>query len=368
MACPVTHAPTGSAGREVAPEIDPEALRAFLRQYHTEQLPMTDPEPRIGQALREVAVTGTYRHTPQELEWACRVAWRNSDRCVGRAGWASLAVRDRRAVRTAAGIAAETIAHVRWSTNGGRIRPAMTVFGAAYPGTAGPRFVGEQVFRYADDPMNLGHRAAALATGWRSSGDRWELLPLLVDADDNGGPVAVIIPETATLEVQIVHPEHPWLADLDLRWYVLPVITSMRMEAGGLWYSAAPFGGWYLETEIAARNLADPERLDMLPTIARGLGLDPTRTWPDWRDRAVVLLNEAVVWSFRMAGVKVSDHRTESARFAAFIDRERVKGRGDLESVDWSWVVPPSACPTPAFHRYYQAQPRTPLPRLVRHR
>lgn len=366
MVCPVAHA-TVSDDRELAPAVEPEAVNAFLRRYYAEELPMVDPAPRVREALIEVAETGTYWHARAELTWAARAAWRNAERCIGRAGWASLTVRDRRAVRSAAGIAAETFKHVRWSTNDGRIRPTLTVFAPARPGTPGPRIVNEQVFRYAHDPANAELRATAQRAGWVPSGRRWDLLPLLVDAGDGAGSAAFSVPPGAALEVAIEHPEHPWLASLGLRWYALPMITSMRMEVGGLWYSAAPFGGWYMETEIAVRNLADPDRLNMLPTIAARMGLDPLSKWVDWRDRAAMMLNEAVLWSFRARGVKVSGHRTESERFLAFIDRERAE-RAHLESADWSWVVPPSACPTPAYHRYYQGRPLEPLPRLVRNR
>ena len=369
VACPVVHPAALEQGSvEVAPEVDPAAVSVFLEQFYAEVAPGVDPVMRVRQALNQVALTGTYTHTQDELTWAARVAWRNADRCVGRAGWGSLVVRDRRTVTSSAGIAAETFEHARWSTNDGRIRPAMTVFAPARPGCPGPRIRNEQIFRYADDPMNQNTRDAAQRAGWVPSGRRWDLLPLLVDAGDGAGLGVFSVPANSVLEVPIGHPDHPWLAEFGLRWYALPAITSMRMEVGGLWYSAAPFGGWYMETEIATRNLADTKRLNVLPAIAQALGLDPVSPWIDWRDRAAVLLNEAVLWSFRTHGVKVSAHRMETERFLAFIARERQAGRGHLESADWSWVVPPSACPTPAYHHYYRSEPEQPLPRLVRDR
>src|SRR5215204_960575 len=101
------------------------------------------------------------------------------------------------------------------------------------------------------------------------------------------GPVAVPVPPDAVAEVRLEHPHHPWFAELGLRWHALPIITDMRLEAGGKWY-LVPFGGWYVETEISARNLADPDRLDMLPLIATRLGLDQSQTWTDWRNAATV--------------------------------------------------------------------------------
>jgi Nitric oxide synthase, oxygenase domain len=48
----------------------------------------------------------------------------------------------------------------------------------------------------------------------------------------------------------------------------------MPLLVGGVFYPAAPFNGWYLNTEIRARNLADTDRYDQLPAIA----VPPART------------------------------------------------------------------------------------------
>jgi nitric-oxide synthase len=126
----------------------------------------------------------------------------------------------------------------------------------------------------------------------------------------------------------------------------------MRLEVGGVAYTAAPFNGWYMGTEIGARNLADPDRYDMLPTIARNLGLDTSTNRSLWKDRALVELNVAVLWSFDEAGVTMTDHHTESQRFLIHLEREQRAGR--IVPADWSWIVPPmSSATTPVFHRYY---------------
>ena len=52
--------------------------------------------------------------------------------------------------------------------------------------------------------------------------------------------------------------------------------------------TAAPFNGWYMGTEIGARNLADHDRYNMLPMIAHHMGLDTTTERSLWRDRALV--------------------------------------------------------------------------------
>jgi nitric-oxide synthase, bacterial len=137
-----------------------------------------------------------------------------------------------------------------------------------------------------------------------------------------------------------------------LRWHAVPAISDMRLTIGGVHYPMAPFNGWYMGTEIGARNLADADRYDMLPVVAARLRLDTSRESTLWRDRALVELNRAVLWSFEKAGVKMSDHHTESRRFLAHLRNEERAGRP--VPADWTWIVPPmSGSATPVFHRYY---------------
>ena len=65
----------------------------------------------------------------------------------------------------------------------------------------------------------------------------------------------------------------------------------MCLEIGGVCYPAAPFNGWYMGTEIGARNLADHDRYNQLPEIAARMGLDTARDRSLWRDQALVELN-----------------------------------------------------------------------------
>ena len=52
----------------------------------------------------------------------------------------------------------------------------------------------------------------------------------------------------------------------------------MCLEIGGICYPAAPFNGWYMGTEIGARNLADTDRYDQLPRSPSGSGSTPPPT------------------------------------------------------------------------------------------
>jgi nitric-oxide synthase len=160
------------------------------------------------------------------------------------------------------------------------------------------------------------------------------------------------LPADAVQEVPLTHPEFAWFADLRLRWHAVPAISNMPLEVGGIVYPAAPFNGWYLGTEIGARNLTDADRYDLLPVIAGRLGLDTSTERTLWRDRAMLEMVRAVQHSFDTAGVTMADHHTESQRFLAHVAREESAGRSC--PADWSWIVPPvSGGLTPVYHRYY---------------
>lgn len=317
---------------------------------------------RLAEIRAEVARTGTYTHTVDELTYGTRVAWRNSSRCIGRLYWRSLQVRDRRGTADAADIAAESIKHLVEAGGGGRIRPTITVFAPDRPGAPGPRIHNEQLIRYAGytrpdgtvhgDPRNTGLTELALRHGWRGGpGTRFDVLPLVIETVRDGIELFELPPE-ATLEVELTHPRYPWFAELGLRWHAVPAISSMDLEIGGIRYPAAPFNGWYMGTEIGARNFGDTDRYDMVPVVAARMALDTSSEATLWRDRALVELNVAVLHSFALAGVKMTDHHTESVRFLTHLAREEEAGR--MCPTDWSWIVPPlSGSATPVFHRYY---------------
>jgi nitric-oxide synthase len=203
------------------------------------------------------------------------------------------------------------------------------------------------------DPRSLAITRKALALGWHRPEPlgRFDVLPLIVIGAD-GRRHLHDVPRDAVLEVPIVHPEYEWFAGLGLRWHAVPAISNMPLVIGGIRYPAAPFNGYYLGTEIGARNLADTDRYDMLPIIAEHLGLDTSSVRTMWKDRSLVELVRAVQHSFDEAGVTMADHHTESTRFLTHVRREEEAGRKC--PADWSWIVPPlSGSTTPVFHRYY---------------
>ncbi|NJP90062.1 nitric oxide synthase oxygenase [Nonomuraea sp. FMUSA5-5] len=345
----------------------------FIRLFHAENPSVRGLNARLRDVSRDVARYGTYTHTYEELEFGARVAWRNSNRCIGRLYWRSLKVRDRRQVCTAEGVALECVAHLREATGNGKIRPTVTVLPPDLPARRGPRLLNDQLIRYAGyrtsdgvvgDPRNVALTETARALGWRGRGGRFDVLPLIIQPP-LGDPLLCHVPGDAVLEVPLAHPDYGWFEELGLRWHAVPAISDMCLEIGGICYPCAPFNGWYMGTEIGARNLADADRYDQLPVVARRLGLDTSTERTLWRDHALVELNVAVLYSFERAGVTMTDHHTESRRFLTHLSKEEKAGR--VCPADWSWIVPPlSGSATPVFHRYYDTSVLTPA--FVHHR
>lgn len=353
--------------------VDAAEAEEFIRHFYAENPGARLAASRLAQVRAEVARTGTYTHTAQELAWAARAAWRHAARCSGRDKWRTLRLRDCREASSPREVATETIEHLRVATNGGRVRSYITVFAPDAPGRPGPRILNGQAVRYAGyprgdgfagDPANAALTALAEALGWEGGGGRFDILPLVV-TDAAGQPHRFDLPRGAVLEVPISHPEFAWFASLGLRWYAVPVITDMYLEAGGIRYPCTPFNGWYqASSEVGVRNLGDEGRYNMLPAVAEGMGLDTSSRSTFWPDRAAVELAAAVHHSFKAAGVMVTDHQSELQRFARFAELEQAAGRAWC--ADWGWIVPPiSGSTTPAFH---QAYPQADLkPGFARH-
>jgi len=368
--CPVS---SGPPLVEPTPD-DAESVRAaakeFLELFHGENPQAGRLEPRLAAVMQEIDLTGTYWHTPEELAFGARVAWRNNKRCIGRLYWRSLQVRDLRTVSDAGSVAAHCFEHLSTAHNGGKIRPMISVFAPDTPTRPAPRIWNEQLIRYAGyeqpngrslgDPRYRAFTTKLIQRGWRPP-DRpgaFDVLPLVVETVDEG-PRMFQLPGHAVHEVLLEHPELAWFAGLGLRWHAVPVISNNRLDIGGVSYPAAPFNGWYMGTEIGARNLGDSDRYDLVPQVAERMGLDTSHDATLWRDRALVEINRAVLHSFQLKGVTVTDHHTEARRFLIHLEKEERAGRGC--PADWSWIVPPlSGSQTPVFHRYYDSETKVP--------
>ena len=93
--------------------VDPGEAESFLRRCYTENPRLGPVEPRLAIVRAQIAATGTYVHTTDELGHGARMAWRNASRCIGRLYWRSLMVLDRRRARTADEIYSLLVQHLR---------------------------------------------------------------------------------------------------------------------------------------------------------------------------------------------------------------------------------------------------------------
>ncbi|UTH13433.1 nitric oxide synthase oxygenase [Macrococcus equipercicus] len=319
----------------------------FIELMHRElNIPYTITAERLHSIESEIKATGTYHHTFEELDYGAKVAWRNSNRCIGRLFWDKLHVLDKRHLTAEAELLDAVVHHIDYATNSGKIRPTITIFPQGKAADAPFVIVNDQLVRYADDPI-----AGPLKQQVEQMTDsRSHILPLLYRYD--GELKTFEIPADVIMEVPLVHPAYPAFSKLNLTWYAVPMISAMDLRIGGITYSCAPFNGWYMESEIASRNLLDTYRYDLLEQIADAFQLDRSTTVTYWRDKALVELNYAVYHSFKTAGVSIVDHYTASRQFEKFEQNELAEGR--KVTGDWTWLIPPiSPSLVHNFHKGY---------------
>lgn len=345
-----------------------EAAEHFIRACYSELGKTIDEEKqRLQEVRKQIAEQGYYEHTTEELSHGAKMAWRNSNRCIGRFFWESLQVLDERQLETEEEVAQALIRHIEFATNGGKVRPTISVFAPRMQDKPQVRLWNHQLIRYAGyetengiigDTASIELTRLCESLGWRGAGTHFDVLPLVVQIGERQ-PQFFEIPPEQVIEVNITHPEIAGFADLDLKWYGVPIVSDMRLEIGGIDYVTAPFNGWYMGTEIGARNLADGQRYNMLPRVAELMGLDTKRESSLWRDKALVELNVAVLYSFKEHGVSIVDHHTASQQFKRFEEREEKCGRA--VTGDWTWLIPPiSPAATHIFHRAYDNKMETP--------
>ncbi|WP_339213465.1 nitric oxide synthase oxygenase [Ornithinibacillus sp. FSL M8-0202] len=344
-----------------------EAITFIKACYDELQLSEEQQQERINEIEKEIHQTGSYTHKTFELTHGAKMAWRNSNRCIGRLLWDTLHVFDERDIQTADEAFDRLKRHIEFATNNGKIRSAITIFPPRKNGKDPLRIWNHQLVRYAgydDGEQVIGDSTSIKLTkmcqelGWKSKKTPFDILPLVIQ-EDGKAPTLYNLPEEMIKEVPITHPEYPKLKELGIKWYAVPIISDMRLEIGGIDYPMAPFNGWYMETEIGARNLADEERYNLLPKVAEILGLDTRSNHSLWMDKALVELNIAVLHSYQEAGVTLVDHHTAAKQFKSFERKEKESGRE--VTGNWVWLIPPvSPATTHIFHKRYNNQVKVP--------
>lgn len=355
-----------------------EEARNFLNAFHDATAAGRDArQKRWATVRRELSRHGYYEHTPEELAFGARLAWRNTGRCIGRLFWESLDVVDCRHITEPAAIHTRILEHLGEAFSDGRIRSVISIFRPVHGNELPAWIESGQIAQYAcyqtelgglvGDRQNVEATRIALSMGWTppSTPGRFDLLPYLIrDAKDRRHLFS--LPQGAIREVEIEHPVYAGLAKLGLRWYAVPMVSNMILTIGGIDYPCAPFNGFYMGTEIASRNFADARRYDLMEEAARAMDikLDPKEA-PLWRDQVLTELNRAVLHSFQAAHVTMVDHHTAANQFMTFHDREQRAGR--RVAGDWRWLVPPQAG---SAHEVFHLKMRNfhPVPNFYRDR
>nr|XP_018899118.1 PREDICTED: nitric oxide synthase, salivary gland isoform X3 [Bemisia tabaci] len=342
----------------------------FLEQYYQSKRRSNSAVhmARWQQVQQEVAKSGTYQLTETELVFGAKLAWRNSARCIGRIQWAKLQVFDCRSVQTTSNMFEALCNHIKYATNKGNIRSAITVFAQRTDGKHDFRIWNPQLISYAGyknpdgtvigDPANVEFTEVCTKLGWKGKRCNWDILPLVLSANGHD-PDYFDLPPELVLNVPLTHPKYEWFKDLGLQWYGLPAVSNMAFDCGGVLFTAAPFNGWYMNTEIGCRDLCDVNRFNMTEKIAQKMDLDTRSNVTLWKDKALVECNIAVLHSFQLHGVTIVDHHTAAETFMKHYENE-LRLRNGCPS-DWVWIVPPmSGSLLPVFHQemaFYQLRP-----------
>ncbi|KAL8637079.1 MAG: hypothetical protein Q9228_005607, partial [Teloschistes exilis] len=226
------------------------------------------------------------------------------------------------------------------------------------------------------DPASVELTKAIIGIGWQppTARSRWDLLPLVVMAD-NDVPVMIEIPPDLGRQIHIRHPRHQAAFEkLDLRWVAAPALARLGFDIGGVQYTAAPFIGWFMDAEIGVRDLADTFRYNTLPDVAKAVGLldqhfkdgvESLDDLPEYERQCILTqaqteLTYAVYWSYQQAKVSMSDTLTASMKWCRYDDDFKAKNGYRLPA-DPYWLAPPQGSIIPVWHRggapNYQPKP-----------
>lgn len=321
---------------------------------------------------QEILRNRTFRPNYDELEYGCKLAWRNNTHCIGKPHWKSLKVLDCRDLFNEDEIYKALLTHISYATNNGNIIPTISIFPPMDKPENEIRIWNSQLIRYAGykdldgkiigDPENVELTNQILKLGWEPiSMNKFDILPLVIQIG-NQHPKYFEIPKNIIKEVNINHPRNNLVSKIGMKWHVLPVISNMYIEIGGIKYTAAPFNGWYMNLEIA-QNLGNHNRYDFLPEIAEALGIPINKEEKKlWEDVAFAELSIAIYHSFRKEGIKIIDHHTASKQFMHFVKTEKQKYNRDVPA-KYSWIVP--ACASSLLEVYHMRMNPTKIKPII---
>ena len=338
--------------------VDLAEAEEFLALFLTERPDAGSLAHRMAEVRAEVLATGTYTHTPEELTLAPR--WRGATpagawaACTGaacRCWTAGTAGRPSRSSRT------------WWPTFGDqrhRSQPGPDpADGLGLPGGGAGPPVRPGLERPVDPVRGLPGRArrpaagrlhgSGAALGWTSKGEAFDVLPLAVQTPGEGCACSICRRTRAGGAADAPG------ATLRRAGAALVRGTGDRQHAPVHRRRSVPAGAVQRVVHGHRDRRPQPRRLRTGTTCCpwsprRSAGHLQRATL--WRDRALVELNRAVLWS--LSSARRADQRPphRDPLFLTHVEREEQAGR--KTPADWSWIVPPmSGAATPVFHRYY---------------
>ena len=101
---------------------------AYLRLCYSELKKEHLLDSRLQNVRSEINKTGTYDLLDFELDYGTKVAWRNSNKCIGRLFWRNMEVFDRRSINNIDSIFDSLLEHIDFATNDGNIKSTITIF------------------------------------------------------------------------------------------------------------------------------------------------------------------------------------------------------------------------------------------------
>lgn len=321
--------------------------------YHSEcQLSDDVREARKTAILAEIKETGTYQLTFDELQHGARVSWRNAPKCANRKFWDTIDLLDHRHAKTNEDMFTGCMDLLNRAISCNVTKPFIAMFPHQTGNrVSGPRVWNTQLLRMAayrmsdgsvlGDPANLEFTEMITRDfGWEAPANKtqFDMLPLVVQINQETKPSLFAIPPTSAPMVPIRHPTNNAFNTLNLMWYAVPAVSCIEVEVGGLTFSGAPFSGWYAVTEIV-RDLTDESRYNKLLDIAHAFDLDTSKFSTCWVDEAMALLAKAVLASYSEASLGIVDHHTLINGFWDWYHNEK-KTRGYCPG-NWKWIIPP---------------------------
>lgn len=205
-------------------------------------------EERLEEVKSSIAETGSYTQSYDELQYGCRLAWRNCGQFIMRSSYSTLTVRDCREAKTADDCFKQCVKHLKDIFDGGFESPVISVFQPREDGKSAPvriwnrELLGYAAYRRDDgsilgDSSNLDLTALCVQFGWippKVKSD-FDILPLLISDESRGhdDPQVFAIPPEAIHEVELDHPDFDLFNKLNLRWYVQASDASMGIDIGG---------------------------------------------------------------------------------------------------------------------------------------